>query len=251
MSFQEVPKHVAIIMDGNGRWAERRSRPRIFGHIRGCTRVKELIREADRLGVKALTLYAFSSENWGRPEAEVSILMKLLYKWVIRQRKELMEKNVQFRMIGAIEKLPSVVQKAISETIELSKNNTGIVVTLALSYSGRDEIVESVRKIAESVKSGKLSPDEINAETISQSLLTRSIGDPDLLIRTSGEQRISNFLLWQIAYSELYFTDTMWPDFKATDFRIALDAYCRRQRRFGLTSGQIEQQSVIEGQPSQ
>lgn len=239
-----TPRHIAIIMDGNGRWAERRGRPRIFGHVRGCGRVREIIREADRLGVKVLTLYAFSSENWGRPAEEVGVLMRLLYKWLIRERKELMEKNIRFRSIGGIDKLPSVVQKLVRETEEISANNTGLQVTLALSYGGRDEILAAAKRLAGKVASGEMSVDDIGEAAFSDELFTIDIGDPDLLIRTSGEQRISNFLLWQLAYAELYFTDTMWPDFKASDLRLAIDSYMRRQRRFGLTSQQIQQPSL-------
>jgi undecaprenyl diphosphate synthase len=235
-----VPKHVAIIMDGNGRWAERRNRPRVFGHIRGCGRVREIIREADKQGIKALTLYAFSSENWGRPLAEVEILMRLLYKWLIRERRELLEKNVRFRAIGSLQRLPEVIQKLVRETEEISRENTGLAVTLALSYGGRDELVAAAQKLASKAASGELAPNEITEQVVADTLLTSEIGDPDLLIRTSGEQRISNFLLWQLAYSELYFTDTMWPDFKAADLRQAIDSYIRRQRRFGLTAHQIE-----------
>lgn len=239
-----TPRHIAIIMDGNGRWAERRGRPRIVGHVRGCGRVREIIREADRLGVKVLTLYAFSSENWGRPADEVGVLMRLLYKWLVRERKELMEKNIRFRSIGAIDRLPSVVQKLVRETEEVSANNTGLQVTLALSYGGRDEILAVTKRLAKKVSSGELSAEDINEGLFSDELFTTEIGDPDLLIRTSGEQRISNFLLWQLAYAELYFTDTMWPDFKASDLRLAIDSYMRRQRRFGLTSQQIQQPSL-------
>lgn len=245
MTDSSTPKHIAIIMDGNGRWAERRGRPRIFGHIRGCGRVREIIREADRNGVKALTLYAFSSENWGRPEDEVSVLMRLLYKWLIRERKELMEKNIRFRAIGNINKLPGTVQKMVLETTKISLSNTGMQLTLALSYGGRDELVQAVQRVAKKVVAGELAPEMINEQVFSDELSTADIGDPDLLIRTSGEQRISNFLLWQLAYAELYFTDTMWPDFKPSDLRRAIDSYSRRQRRFGLTSQQIESLAQI------
>ena len=238
----ETPKHIAIIMDGNGRWAERRMRPRIIGHVKGCGRVREIIRESDRLGVKALTLYAFSSENWGRPLDEVNVLMRLLLKWLIRERKELMQKNIRFRAIGSIDRLPETIQKHVRETEEISANNTGLQVTLALSYSGRDEIVTAAQRLAQRVLSGELASHEINEATFSDEMWTTDIGDPDLLIRTSGEQRISNFLLWQLAYSELYFTDKMWPDFKASDLRLAIDSFTRRQRRFGLTSHQIQAQ---------
>jgi len=236
----QTPEHIAIIMDGNGRWAERRGRPRIFGHIKGCGRVREIIREADRLGVKKLTLYAFSSENWGRPTDEVSVLMRLLYKWLIRERRELLEKNIRFRAIGAIHRLPVTVQRMVEDTMKVSQENSGLQVTLALSYGGREELVTTARRLASRVVSGEISVTDINEDLFSSQLWTADIGDPDLLIRTSGEQRISNFLLWQLAYAELYFTDKMWPDFKASDLRLSLDAYSRRQRRFGLTEHQLE-----------
>ncbi|MEW6057161.1 MAG: isoprenyl transferase [Bdellovibrionota bacterium] len=238
--LKAVPRHVAIIMDGNGRWAERRGRPRIFGHIRGCGRVREIIREADRQGVKVLTLYAFSNENWGRPVEEVSVLMRLLYKWLHRERQELLEKNIRFRAIGMVERLPTSIRKLVAETEEISSQNSGMQVTLALSYSAREELVHVAQRLARKALSGEILPEEISEQSFSDELSTLEIGDPDLLIRTSGEQRISNFLLWQMAYTELYFTDTMWPDFRPADFRRALDSFARRQRRFGLTSEQIE-----------
>lgn len=244
MSESETPKHIAIIMDGNGRWAERRGRPRIFGHVRGCARVRDIIRAADKEGVKALTLYAFSNENWGRPTEEVSVLMRLLYKWLLRERREMMEKNIRLRSIGNIERLPEFVRDMVQKTVEMSRGNTGLQLNIAVSYGGRDELVRATRRLASRVASGDIQPADISEELLSSELYTSEVGDPDLLIRTSGEQRVSNFLLWQIAYSEIYFTDTMWPDFKASDLRRAIDAYSRRQRRFGLTSQQINEVRV-------
>lgn len=235
-----LPRHIAIIMDGNGRWAERRARPRIFGHVRGCGRVREIIREADRLGIRALTLYAFSNENWGRPTDEVNVLMRLLHKWLRREHREIMEKNIRFRAVGSLERLPAEVYRMVQETQEISRFNTGLQLTLALSYSAREELVRAARTMAARVACGEMSPNEITEHNFAEALATVDIGDPDLLIRTSGEQRISNFLLWQLAYTELYFTDTMWPDFKASDLRRAIDSFTRRQRRFGLTSQQLE-----------
>jgi undecaprenyl diphosphate synthase len=239
-----IPNHIAIIMDGNGRWAERRGRPRIFGHIRGCRRVREIIREADAQGVKALTLYAFSTENWGRPFEEVNVLMRLLEKWLRRERDEVIEKNIRFRAIGSLDRLPAEVRAMVRDTEKISQFNTGLQLTFALSYSGRTEVVQVVQGLAKRVQSGELNPSDITEDMFSDALSTEPIGDPDLLIRTSGEQRISNFLLWQLAYSELYFTDTMWPDFKPSDLRLAIDNYARRQRRFGLTAQQIDEVRV-------
>lgn len=232
---QSVPRHIAIIMDGNGRWAERRGRPRVFGHVRGCWKVRDIIREAQDLGIEALTLYAFSSENWRRPADEVSLLMRLLHKWLVRERKEMMERNIRFRAIGSIERLPASVKVKVLETESLSAKNTGMRLNIALSYGGRDELVQVARKLAEQASRGEIQPNDISEQSVSRELCTRDCGDPDLLIRTSGEQRISNFLLWQLAYTELYFSDTMWPDFKPADLRLAIDNYVRRQRRFGLT----------------
>ncbi len=235
-----LPKHIAIIMDGNGRWAERRGRPRIYGHIKGCGRVREIIREADRLGIKQLTLYAFSTENWGRPTAEVTVLMQLLKKWLIRERRELIKRNIRFRAIGNLERLPMDARKLVRESEELSAGNTGLELTFALSYSGRDEIIDAAKSLARRAMNGELLPEDINQEIFSMELDTVALRDPDLLIRTSGEQRISNFMLWQMAYTEFYFTDTMWPDFRAVNLRLAIDSYTRRERRFGLTSSKIE-----------
>lgn len=240
MSGPSYPKHIAIIMDGNGRWAQRHSRPRIYGHVKGCGRVREIIREASNQGVKALTLYAFSSENWGRPEDEVRILMQLLHKWLVRQQKELSDRNIRFRAIGKTELLPKEVYAMVKKTEEFSKHHTGLQLTLALSYSSRDEMIEAVRKLATRAAQGEIDPRAISEKDFSEQLYTEAIGDPDLLIRTSGELRVSNFLLWQMAYTEFYFTDTMWPDFKVSDFKKALDAYASRERRFGLTSAQLE-----------
>lgn len=242
--FSEAPKHIAIIMDGNGRWAERRGRPRIYGHVRGCARVRDIIRAADKQGVKALTLYAFSNENWGRPSEEVSVLMRLLYKWLVRERREMMEKNIRLRAIGAIERLPAVVRDMVKQTVEMSQRNSGLQLTIAVSYSGRDELIQVMQRLARRAASGELSPEAVSEQHISDELSTSEVGDPDLLIRTSGEQRISNFLLWQLAYTELYFTDTMWPDFKPSDLRMAIDSYVRRQRRFGLTAHQAQEARV-------
>ena len=240
MSLTRVPKHVAIIMDGNGRWAEKRRHLRIFGHVRGCKRVIDIVRAADNMGVKALTLFAFSTENWSRPKEEVGLLFRLLKKWLLRQQAELMQKNIRIRSIGAIDKLPAEVKEILYSTIERSKNNTGLQLTLALSYGGREEITSIVQSVAEKVASGEMKKEEITEDFISSMMCTQELGDPDLLIRTSGEVRVSNFLLWQLAYSELYFTETMWPDFTVDEFHAAIFNYMNRERRFGKTSSQVQ-----------
>jgi undecaprenyl diphosphate synthase len=240
MNGLRLPKHVAIIMDGNGRWAERRGRPRVFGHIKGCGRVREIVREASDLGLHALTLYAFSAENWYRPEDEIQVLMKLLHKWLMRQQKELTARNIRFRAIGQVERLPSHVYELVRHTEETSKRNTGLQLTLALSYSAREELVAAARSLAVLVESGQIRPNQIDEKLMASTLYTAEVGDPDLLIRTSGECRLSNFLLWQLAYAEFLFSSKMWPDFGVDDFRQAIGAFEHRERRFGRTSAQLE-----------
>lgn len=227
-------------MDGNGRWAQRKGFPRVYGHIRGCNRARDVIRAAQRLGVRALTLFTFSSENWGRPSDEVEILMRLLRKWIIRRTQELLENEIQVRAIGNVERLPSYALKVVRQIEDLSKNNRGMVLTIALSYGGREEILATTKQLIEKVKNHELHVDDINEKLFSSMLPSADLGDPDLLIRTSGEQRISNFLLWQMAYTELYFTDRLWPDFSEQDFHQAVAAYSQRERRFGLTSNQAQ-----------
>jgi undecaprenyl diphosphate synthase len=228
-----VPKHVAIIMDGNGRWATSRGWNRSMGHAQGCARVKGIIREADRLGVKYLTLYCFSTENWSRPAEEVSALMELLRDYLLQERQELMENNVKLETFGDISRIPDAIREILTETKTLLSKNTGMVLNFCLNYGGRAEILRSVQLLAEAVKAGKLEPSQITEEDISSGLYSAGIPDPDLIIRTSGEARISNFLLWQLAYSELYITETLWPDFEASHLQAALEAYGRRKRRFG------------------
>jgi undecaprenyl diphosphate synthase len=242
MAERKIPQHVAIIMDGNGRWAQKRDRPRIYGHVRGCRRVLDIIREADAVGVKALTLFAFSTENWHRPVQEVSVLFRLLKKWLIREQKELMDKNIRVRAIGNIERLPKEARDILMSTIEKSARNTGLQLTLALSYGGREEIVMATRHWARLAAEGRVKPEDITEHMFASSLSTADIGDPDLLIRTSGEERISNFLLYQLAYAELYFTDVMWPDFSREEFRRAIGLFQNRERRFGLTTAQLSLQ---------
>ena len=230
-----MPKHVAIIMDGNGRWAKNRALHRSFGHIRGTSRVKEIIREADRIGIKYLTLYAFSTENWSRPQEEISVLMDLLQDYLIQERQELIDNNIQMRAIGQIERLPTNVQATLRETIELTSKNTGMVLNFCISYGGRAELVRAIQAIARDVSEGKMSIADIDEKQVSARLYTGDIPDPDLVIRTSGEFRISNFLIWQLAYSEFYITETLWPDFEPSHLRAACEAYSQRKRRFGQT----------------
>lgn len=232
MQDSKIPAHVAIIMDGNGRWAKSRGLPRFEGHRRGAERAKEIIRAADKLGLRYLTLYAFSMENWQRPKEEVSMLMKLLELYLRRELNGLIKDNVIFRTIGDGWKLPPNIQRLLRETEEKTSSNTGMTLITALSYGGKDEILRAVRK---ALHAG-LKPEEINEESFSALLDTAGVPPPDLIIRTSGEKRLSNFLLWQSAYSELYFTDTLWPDFTEDEFKKALADYQRRKRRFGALS---------------
>jgi len=234
-----LPKHVAVIMDGNGRWAKTHGRPRIFGHKNGVNAVKEVTEAAAELGIKYLTLYAFSTENWSRPVTEVDALMNLLIDTDGKQLKTLLKNNIRLQTIGDIDKLPQNTRKALQQAIEDTSTNTGMTLVLALNYSARWEIVEATRQIAALVKSGALKEEDINADVFSGHLSTRDFPDPELMIRTSGEHRISNYLLWQSAYTELYFTNVLWPDFSRQDFYDALLDYQSRERRFGKTSEQI------------
>jgi undecaprenyl diphosphate synthase len=231
-----LPKHIAITMDGNGRWAKSKGKLRIFGHKNGVKSVRDTVEGAAEIGIEYLTLYAFSSENWNRPEREVNALMTLLVSAINKETKTLMDNNIRLSTIGDINKLPSKAQKELQEAIIKTKDNTRMTLVLALSYSGRGEIINAVQNI---IKDGK-KPEEINEDTFQQYLTTKSVPDPELLIRTSGEYRISNFLLWQIAYSELYFTDTLWPDFRRADLYKAILNYQSRERRFGKTTEQLQ-----------
>ena len=234
IDINNLPKHIAITMDGNGRWAKNKGKLRVFGHKNGVKAVRDTIEGAVEVGIKYLTLYAFSSENWKRPEKEVNALMTLLISAINKETKTLIDNNIQLRTIGDINKLPTKAQKELHEAITKTKDNTRMILVLALSYSGRGEILNAVQNI---IKEGK-DPNEINEATFQQYLTTKSVPDPELLIRTSGEYRISNFLLWQIAYSELYFTDTLWPDFRRADLFKAILNYQARERRFGKTTEQ-------------
>lgn len=235
----KLPKHVAVIMDGNGRWAKQRGKLRTFGHNKGVKAVRETVESAAELGIEYLTLYAFSTENWNRPKFEINALMTLLVRTINKETKTLTDNNIKLNAIGDLESLPSSCLKELNEAIEKTKGNTRMTLTLALSYSSKWEMTEAIKAIAKNVKSGELDIDQIDESTIDQHLCTRGIPDPELLIRTSGEQRISNFLLWQIAYSELYFTDKLWPDFDRTDLEAAIIDYQGRERRFGKISEQV------------
>lgn len=232
--------HIAIIMDGNGRWAQERRRPRVFGHIKGARVAKKIITQAVKLGIKNLTLYAFSTENWNRPADEVSFLIRLLQRYLARERRHLFEQNIRFNVIGEYQKFPALVAKEIELTIEQTKNNTGMTLSFALNYGGRQELVALMQDLSERVLRGELKSEDITEELISTELARRSVGEPDLLIRTSGELRLSNFLIWQSTYSELYFTPVLWPDFNEAELLKAMDSYHQRERRFGCTSQQLE-----------
>ena len=234
-----IPKHIAIIMDGNGRWAKERSLPRIAGHKEGVNSVREITRACGEIGVKHLTLYTFSTENWRRPKTEVSALMTLLLKTISTEVKELHKNNVRFTAIGDLKKLPKSTQKGIFDGIEITKNNTGLNLCLALNYGSRQEMVSAVQAIAKKVKNGDLKLDEINETIFSNMLSTSDMPNPDLLIRTSGEYRLSNFLLWQCAYSEIIMTKTFWPAFREDALIEAILEYQSRERRFGKVSEQV------------
>ncbi|WJS97090.1 isoprenyl transferase [Flavobacterium johnsoniae] len=235
-----LPKHLAIIMDGNGRWAKQQGFLRAFGHENGTKSVKEIIKTSAKLGIEYLTLYAFSTENWNRPKLEVQALMKILINSLKKELTTLQENNIRLNAIGNLEKLPKTAQKELLDVIEKTKNNTRLTLTLALSYGSREELVNAVKIISDKVKNNIISIDTIDDSIINEHLYTQNLPDVDLLIRTSGEHRISNFLLWQIAYAELYFTNVLWPDFKDQDLYEAIISYQKRERRFGKTSEQIK-----------
>jgi undecaprenyl diphosphate synthase len=228
-----LPRHVAVIMDGNGRWARQRHLPRVEGHRAGAESARTIIRTAGELGIKYLTLYAFSVENWNRPKEEVDALMKYLVHYLKTETSELNKSNVRLEVIGQVYRLPENVQEQLKKTIATLSRNNGLTLVMALSYGGRTEIVEAARSLARKVKAGELDPAEITEPVFAQHLYTRNLPDPDLLVRTSGEMRVSNFLLWQISYTELVVTPTLWPDFRKPQFFEALEEYSRRHRRFG------------------
>jgi undecaprenyl diphosphate synthase len=230
---QRLPRHVAVIMDGNGRWAAERGLPRHEGHRRGVKSVRATIEESCRLGIRQLTLYCLSSENWKRPQAELDFLMALLRQYLIDERAEIMEQNIRFTIIGRRDGLPDEVRREMDETIRVSANNSGLVLCLAINYGSRQEIVDAARALADQVRLGKLDPADIDEEAFADALYTAGMPDPDLLIRTAGEMRVSNYLLWQISYAELWVTPLCWPDFTEATFHEALRDYAGRTRRFG------------------
>jgi undecaprenyl diphosphate synthase len=241
---ERLPRHVAIIMDGNGRWATQRGLSRIAGHRRGKDSVRDIVEAARRLGIPYLSLYAFSTENWQRPRDEVAALMRFLRHFLGAEMKRMMKNGIRLLAIGNLGKLPREVQHALRDTVEDTRHNTGMTVILAVSYGGREELTDAVKAIAQRVKHGELEPDDIDQELVASHLGTAGIPDPDLLIRTSGEMRISNFLLWQIAYTEIYVTDTLWPDFREQEFLDAVAHFQRRERRFGRTGEQAERERL-------
>lgn len=241
LDLECLPNHIAIIMDGNGRWARRKGNPRVFGHKNGVAAVRDTVEACAEIGIKYLTLYAFSTENWNRPRTEVDALMSLLVNTINKETKTLLDNNVRLNAIGDLESLPKNVGANLQGAIEKTKNNTGLNLVLALSYSARWEIINAVQQIAKDASEGKLSPDSIDNDKFSNYLTTKDFPDPELLIRTSGETRISNFLLWQLAYTEMYFTPTLWPDFRREHLFEAIADYQCRERRFGKTSDQISE----------
>ena len=230
---ESLPRHVAVIMDGNGRWAKRQGFPRAFGHEQGTKTVKTIIRHAAKLGIEVLTLYSFSTENWKRPAEEVEFLMELYARCLLEERDDLNANTVQLLQIGRREGMPQRVLAVVDETVKMLAKNTGLKVVLAINYSSRNEIIDAVKRIAEEVKQGTLETKNITEEIINQRLYTAGLPDPDLLIRTAGEMRVSNYLLWQISYAELYVADVCWPDFDSDQLNLALRAFAKRQRRFG------------------
>ncbi len=228
-----MPSHVAVIMDGNGRWAKRRGLPRVMGHRKGVETLKKLLRCCRDWGINALTAYAFSTENWGRPTREVDFLMTLFERVLRQELKEMMEEDVRIQFVGDLAALPKTLQREIDRAVKETEGNTGIRFSVATNYGGRQEILQACQAIATQVQQGKLQPEDIDESLFSRHLYTSNISDPDLLIRTSGEMRISNFLLWQLAYSEFYITDTLWPDFNTDEFHQAMKAFQQRDRRFG------------------
>ncbi len=244
---RNLPRHVGIIMDGNGRWAQRQGRPRLEGHRAGADSVRDITRASRQLGIEALTLYAFSSQNWQRPVDEVTGLMQLLREFLIDERSEILDNAIRLEAIGDVERLPPIVKEPLDELRAASAHHRGMTLTLALSYGGRESIARAVRDAVRDAVAGKLAPDDVDVERFASYLPTSQLPPVDLLIRTSGEQRISNFMLWEIAYAELVFIDVQWPDFRREHLQTCLDQYAARERRFGLTSAQLASDLDLEG----
>jgi undecaprenyl diphosphate synthase len=244
LDHSRLPHHVAVIMDGNGRWAEQRGLSRLYGHRVGKDSVRAIVESSRKLGIKYLSLFAFSSENWNRPPREVDGLMALLRKYLASELGKMMRHGIRLLAVGSLRKLPPAVRDALRSSIAATRNNTGMTVILAVSYGGREDIARAARAIARRVERGKLAPAQITEATVSKHLGTKGVPDPDLLIRTSGEMRISNFFLWQLAYTEMYVTETLWPDFREREYFQALAFFQQRQRRFGRTAAQIERERL-------
>jgi len=239
IDIERLPRHIAIIMDGNGRWATRRNKPRLFGHRAGAQAVQDIVETSREIGIKVLTLYAFSSENWKRPEQEVSGLMSILQNYLSAELSRMLTNRIQLRCVGDIERLPESTRCQLQNAIDATASNSELILNLALSYGARDELTQAARKLAALCVDGTMQPGEITADHIEKHLYTAGLPDPDLLIRTGGEARLSNFLLWQASYSEIYFTDVMWPDFRREQYIQAIYDFQQRERRFGKTSGQL------------
>lgn len=243
INMEKLPRHIAIIMDGNGRWAEEKGQDRLYGHFHGVESVRNIVEGCAELGIEYLTLYAFSTENWDRPVREVTGLMELLVETIRNEVPTLNKNNIRLHVIGDMSMLPEYAKIALEEALEMTSHNTGLNLVMALSYSSRWELVEAVRKIAHEVQAGRLDPDDISQDTVAKFLTTSALPDPELMIRTSGEYRISNFLLYQLAYAELYFTSTRWPDFRKEHLYEAILDFQQRERRFGKTSHQVQQET--------
>ncbi len=243
LDMEKLPRHVAMIMDGNGRWAKRQNKPRLFGHRAGAESVQDIVAACSEIGISYLTLYAFSSENWKRPEEEVSGLMSILQRYLESELRKMVQNDIRLRAIGDHSRLPKRVRETLYSVIEETANNSSLTLTIALSYGGREELVRAMRKQAQRCCAGELDPLAISEESFARELDTAGIPDPDLMIRTGGEARLSNFLLWQLSYAEIYFTDIMWPDFRKEAFLQALADYQNRERRFGRTGDQLKQES--------
>ena len=244
LDLTRLPRHVAVIMDGNGRWAEQRGLSRLYGHRVGKDSVRAIVEKSRELGIQYLSLFAFSTENWNRPPKEVDGLMTLLRKYLASELGKMMRHGIRLLAVGSLRRLPPAVREALRASIVATRNNTGMTVTLAVSYGGREDITRAVRAIARRVKRGELDPSRITEDVVESHLATHGVPDPDLLIRTSGEMRISNFFLWQLAYSEIYVTEALWPDFREREYLQALAFYQQRQRRFGRTAAQVEQERL-------